>query len=101
MNVLSKPLPRFALCTLVGLVIGIGGSLVTGRWLFSSEAQRQGWVDAMQIFRSIGLLEYMSDEDMPDAVFESLACLWFPLALLASWQLNRWLKRTKSWESKS
>jgi len=75
------------------ICIWLGGTLILGRALFHSEAFLRGWLNGLSLFHPIGLFEYSSDEDLDDAVLNSLLCLWGLLAAWGAWRLNRKLKR--------
>jgi len=93
MSLLKKPWARLALCTAVFLLIWVGCTLATLRLIYGNDSLLLAWLNGMSAFHFLGWFEYMSDEDMPDAILNSLACLWFPLAVWVTWRLNRKLKR--------
>jgi hypothetical protein len=74
-------------------VIGTGGIITTGLWAFSNDALLYGWLDVMRFCHPIGLFKYTSDEDMPDAILNSLACIWLPIAAWGTWRLHHRLKK--------
>ena len=94
---------RWTLCIVAFVLVFAMGFLSTALLLISHEALANTWLESLSIFNSIGLFVYQGggEEGINEALGNSLACLWFPLALLASWQLNRWLQRSKSWRSKA
>jgi len=84
---------RWLICCTTLLLIWFGGTLATLRLIYGNDSLLLAWLNGMSAFHFLGWFEYMSDEDMPDAILNSLACLWFPLAGWVTWRLNRKLKR--------
>ena len=92
MNVLRKRGVRWTLCVSTFFMVWLICILVAGRLVLSHESLLRGWLDGLKVFRALGLFEYSSDEDLDDAVIDSLALVCFPFSAWLAWRLNRSLK---------
>ena len=85
--------PRWALSAAVFIATFVVGLLATGWVVYRIEPLLNLLLSGVGIFRKFGLFSSLDGEGWEDAVFESLTCLWLPLATLLTWYVNRWLKR--------
>jgi len=95
MNALKNPWVRCTFCIACLLLVFAIGFFSTAFILVSNQTWMSHWTDALNIFNKIGLFEYKGggEDGLDEAVGNSLACFWLPLSALASWWLNRRLKR--------